>query len=582
MSALSYRALKDLPEPVLWFDEKGRFFDVNSEACALWGYSRDEFLNMTIFDVNIHMKVDVWGEHWKKKQDDPSSFEASHRKKDGTIFPVDITDNFVTMDGKVYCCAIIRDITKRKEESRVARLSRLTIENIGEAVFWIQSTGMIQNANQHAIDRYGYSIDEFRQMSVRTLYEGMSQDMFDAFWQKLKSEKSIVSESVHLTKEGRKIDVELSANYIKFEDVEYSASVVRDITDRKRKEAAIRGAFTEIKELKEKLEAENNYLHEEIDIKNNVADIITTSPAYKEILSDVEKVANTDTTVLITGESGSGKELLARAVHQLSPRSESPLIKIDCSSIPHGLIESELFGHKKGAFVGAITDKLGKFQIADGGTVFLDKIGDMPFDLQSKLLRVLEEGMFDVLGSTIAVQVDTRVIATTNKNLEKEIEKGNFREDLFFRLNVFPINTIPLRERKEDIPLLVRYFATKIGERIGKKITDIPNKIIDQFLKYNFPGNVRELQNLVERGVITSQNEKLSLVNIGRTKKSSKSITFASLKEQERSYIIDVLKHTNWRVSGADGAAKLLDIRPTTLFSKMERLNIKRSLESLN
>ena len=416
-------------------------------------------------------------------------------------------------------------------------------------------------------------------MSVWSLYEEMSQEQFGKFWEKLKDDKTIVTESKHITKDGKKIDVELSANYIKFEDMEFSASIVRDITDRKRKAAAIRGAYTEIKELKEKLEAENSYLYEEIDLKNNIADIITINSSYKEVLSQVEKVANTETTVLISGESGTGKELIARAIHQLSARSERPLVKIDCGSIPIDLFDSELFGHKKGAFVGAITDKLGKIQIANGGTIFLDEIGALPLEIQSKLLRLIDENMFEVLGSTIAVQVDVRVIASTKKDLEKEIEKGVFREDLFFRLNVFPLATIPLRERKEDIPLLVKYFSDRIGERIGKKITDIPKKIIDQFEKYEFLGNVRELQNLVERGVITSVNGKLNLVDLTQ-KKTTRSRSYTTLREQERSYIIDVLKHTKWKVSGEGGAAQILDVRPTTLFSKMERLDIKRSLES--
>lgn len=579
MSFLSFQALKDLPEPVFWFDETGSFFDVNPMASKIWGYTRKEFQKMSVFDVNPHMKPEMWEEHWKRKQLDPSSFEAVHQKKDGTVFPVDVTDNFIEYEGKVYCCAIIRDISERKKQNRIARLSRFTLESFGEAVFWIASNGTIHSANQHAIRRYGYSSDEFKHVSVWSLYQDMDQARFQKFWRELKSKKSVISESVHLTKDGKKIDVEVSANYIQFEDEEFSASVVRDITDRKRREAAMRGAFTEIKELKVKLEAENNYLYEEIELKSNIADIITADIGYKQLLSEVEKVANTDTTVLISGESGSGKEILASMIHQLSPRSESPLIKIDCGSLPQGMIESELFGHMKGSFIGAITDKLGKFQIADGGTIFLDEIGEMPFEMQSKLLQIIEEGLFQVLGSTIAVQVDVRFIASTSDDLLKLIEDGKFREDLYFRLNVFPISTIPLRERKEDIPLLVRYFSTKIGDRIGKKITDIPNKIINQFMEYDFPGNVRELQNLVERGVITSVNGKLSPVDISPKKKVDKSKTFTSLKDQERSYIIDVLKHTNWKVSGEGGAAKILDVRPTTLFSKMERLHIKRSLE---
>jgi len=362
--------------------------------------------------------------------------------------------------------------------------------------------------------------------------------------------------------------------------MQYACSMVRNISDRKRKEAAIRGALLEIKSLKEKLEAENNYLQEEIEFHNNFGEIISNDPKFRVVLKQIEQVANTNSTVLITGESGTGKELIARALHQLSRRSNRSMIKVNCAALPANLIESELFGHEKGAFTGALSSKLGKFELADGGTLFLDEIGEMPIDLQPKLLRAIQEGEIERLGGQGMINIDVRIIAATNRDLPKEIEKGKFREDLFYRLNVFPIHSIPLRERKDDIPLLIRFFCEKIGSKLGKKITDVPQKVIDQLMTYEFPGNIRELENLIERAIITSRGSKLSLGNWFNPKKKRKKKTeYVSLESYQRTYIIDVLRYTQWRVSGENGAAKILGIRPTTLFSKMDRLGIKRSME---
>jgi len=574
----SYLALSELPEAVFWFDEKARFMEVNNAACVHWGYTREEFLKMTIFDVNPNMNPELWETHWKNKIADSSTFESTHRKKDGTIFPVDITDNFVELNGKIYSCAIIRDISAQKAADRTARLSDFTVQRAGDAIFWVTPEGLIENANQEAQKRYGYSAEELSNMSVLKI-SNMTKEIFANVWVRLRAEKQVVVETVHLTKTGEKIDVEISANYIEFEEKEYSCSIARDITERKRKEAALRGALEEIRELRVKLEAENNYLHEEIEIQNNFGEIVTGSAKFKKVLKKIEQVADTASTVLITGESGTGKELLARAVHQLSRRSERPLIKVNCAALPANLIESELFGHEKGAFTGALHKKLGKFELADGGTLFLDEIGEMPIDLQSKLLRAIQEGEIERLGSESSMQVDVRLIAATNRDLPKEIEDGNFREDLYYRLNVFPVNSIPLRKRKEDIPILARYFCEKLGTKLGRKITDVPQKVIDKLMSYDFPGNIRELENLIERGIITSRGGKLNLSDFNPKQKRIQPKSFQHLEEVQKQYITEVLQHTEWRVSGAKGAALILGIPATTLYSKMDRLGIKRSMD---
>jgi len=487
----------------------------------------------------------------------------------------------VEYQGEIYSCAIVIDITDQKEADRQARLADFTVQKTGDAIFWLCPKGFIKQVNEEAIHRYGYSREELMGMNILTISKDADEERRQGIWERLKKEKRLKSEANHYSKAGKKFIVEISANYIEFEDMEYACILLRDITERKQQEAALRGALVEIKELKSKLEAENNYLQEELNVQNNFGEIISISRKFQKVLKQIEQVADTSSTVLVTGESGTGKELIARALHQLSRRSERPLIKVNCAALPANLIESELFGHEKGAFTGAIDKKVGKFELANGGTLFLDEIGEMPIELQPKLLRALQEGEIERLGGQKTIEVDVRIIAATNRNLPKQIEEGNFREDLYYRLNVFPIHSIPLRERKEDIPLLVHFFCEKVGARLGRNITHIPQKVIDTLMEYDFPGNIRELENLIERGIIMSRSNKLKLgswFNPKQKKKAPKKIL--TLEEIQRNHIIEVLKYTNWKVSGKDGAADLLGMRPTTLFSKIDRLEIRRSNEA--
>ena len=318
-------------------------------------------------------------------------------------------------------------------------------------------------------------------------------------------------------------------------------------------------------------------------------EILGNNMLFLKVLDDIKKVAPTESTVLIEGETGTGKELIARAIHNQSARKDAPLIKVNCAAIPVNLIESEFFGHEKGAFTGATSKRDGRFALADGGTIFLDEIGEIPLELQSKLLRVLQEGEFEPVGSSKTKNVDVRVIAATNKNLKEETEKGNFREDLYYRLNVFPIQVPPLRERNEDIILLAENFAQKFSSRLGITIEPINQHTRRKLLTYHWPGNIRELQNVIERAVITSEN---GVINIdiplpdsdihAQSKKSSDDLkeeilTAEEIQQIERDNIIKALEATNWKISGEKGAAKLLGIPPTTLSSKIKALGIKRS-----
>ena len=290
-------------------------------------------------------------------------------------------------------------------------------------------------------------------------------------------------------------------------------------------------------------------------------------------------MAPTPTTVLIMGESGTGKELLARAIHQRSQRKNKPMIKVNCAALPPTLVESELFGHEKGSFTGAIGQKIGRFELADGGTIFLDEIGELPLDMQVKLLRVLQESEFERVGGTKTLKVQVRVIAATNRDLETEVQAGRFRADLYYRLNVFPIKSLPLRDRKDDIPVLVRHFCDKHGPAMNRRIDSIPASVISTLMAYNWPGNVRELENIVERSLISSPGNQLSLGDspgLDQSRLLARSVTPRTLEECERDHIIAVLEQTKWKVSGDTGAARILDVIPTTLESKMKKLGIVR------
>jgi DNA-binding NtrC family response regulator/ligand-binding sensor domain-containing protein len=340
---------------------------------------------------------------------------------------------------------------------------------------------------------------------------------------------------------------------------------------------ALQHALSEVESLKNRLEAENVYLQDEIKLEHNFADIISRSQALKKILGKVEQVAATDATVLILGESGTGKELLARAVHNLSNRRERPMVKVNCAALPANLIESELFGHEKGAFTGAIARKIGRFELANGGTIFLDEIGELPPELQAKLLRVLQEGEFERVGGQQTLKVDTRVIAATHRDLKEEIAHGRFREDLYYRLHVFPITIPPLRERKEDIPLLINHFVKKYATRTGKKIETVSQHVIEILQAYDWPGNVRELENVIERAVIVSQGKQLKLDDwLPHTNAKPDEPDVLTLDDVERNHIRKVLEQTGWRISGERGAAKILNVNASTLRSRMEKLGIKK------
>lgn len=342
------------------------------------------------------------------------------------------------------------------------------------------------------------------------------------------------------------------------------------VKDKKNTEAAL----FEIKKLKDQLEAERAYLQDEIKLEYNHENIIGKSDGLNYVLYKIEQIAGTDTNVLVLGETGTGKELVARAIHSLSHNKNRAMVKVNCATLPSNLIESELFGHEKGAFTGAHSRHLGRFEVAHGTTIFLDEIGELPLELQSKLLRVIQDGEFERLGSSHTVKVKVRIIAATNRNLEEEVKKGRFREDLWYRLNVFPITMPPLRDRLGDIPLLVEYYIKKISKRMGKSIEIIPANIMETLQKYSWPGNIRELENVLERAVINSSGPKLRLVDDLQTHTKYLSTPQKTLEAVDRDHLLQILDQTKWKISGKNGAAEILGLNRSTLRARMRKLGI--------
>jgi len=360
-----------------------------------------------------------------------------------------------------------------------------------------------------------------------------------------------------------------------------SRGSIGDITSRKLSELALQNAYQEIAALKDRLEAENTYYREKIQAVEGSSELLGQSDPMKYLLFRIRQVAPADTTVLIQGETGTGKELVAEAIHSLGPRRDRPLVKVNCAALPPTLAESELFGHEKGAFTGAYSQRKGRFELADGGTLFLDEVGELSQELQAKLLRVLQDGSFQRVGGDQTLRVNVRVIAATNRNLSKDVAAGRFREDLWYRLNVFPVTVPPLRQRKDDIPMLAKAFVERICQRMGRPTLELPTSVVQSLQAHAWPGNVRELQNVIEQAVLISEGPHLRLT--GDVKFDAMPVAVdassKSLEDVERQHILAVLEATHWKLEGRDGAAAVLDLKPSTLRSRMQKLDIRRRSE---
>ena len=484
--------------------------------------------------------------------------------------------------------ALYAELEKKNDELKMAleMKSHLAaiVQSADDAISSKDLNGIIQTWNMGAEKIFGYTAEEIVGRHISILVPpGHADEILQIIKRISLGEHIERYETVRMRKDGTLIPVSLTLSPIK----DGSGSIVgvsviaHDITARKAAEDALQNAFDEIKKLKDQFYKENLVLREEIDKASMFEEIVGASPALKAVLARVAKVAPTDSTVFITGETGTGKELVARAIHKRSQRSSQAFVSVNCSSIPATLVASELFGHEKGAFTGAFQRRLGRFELAEGGTIFLDEIGELPGDTQIALLRVLQEHEFERVGGNQAIRANVRVIAATNRDMKAAIEAGIFRSDLFYRLNVFPIEMPSLRERKEDIPILVEYFIARYAGKAGKKIRGISRKTLDMFQSYPWPGNIRELQNVIERSVILCDTESFSVDQswlVPESNQTEPAILPLSgiLVTQEKEMIESALAESRGRVSGSFGAAAKLGMPPSTLESKIRSLKINK------
>lgn len=470
--------------------------------------------------------------------------------------------------------------------------NRLILEAAGEGIYGVDSDGLTTFLNPAAERMLGWRAEELAGQVAHLMihhshecgdhYPIAECPIYAAFHDGAVHQ---VSDEVFWRKDGTSFPVEYTSTPIRHAGRYVGAVIVfRDISERREAETKLKSALAEVEALKSRLEQENAYLQSELWSQHDHHDIIGESRAIRTILQQIEVVAPTDATVLVTGESGTGKELIARAIHESSDRAGRPLIRVNCAAVPKELFESEFFGHARGAFTGAHENRVGRFELAHGGTIFLDEIGELPLDQQSKLLRVLQERQFERVGETTTRQVDVRVIAATNENLRRAVEQRSFREDLFFRLNVFPIEAPPLRLRKEDIPRLALHFVEKACRRFNKPRPPLSEAQAQRLQGYDWPGNIRELQNVVERAVIVSDGERLRF-DVPQTSGAAAAaggaacaapgiVTDEMRRNRERSDIVEALRLARGRVSGAGGAAELLGVKPTTLYSRLSRFKI--------
>jgi PAS domain S-box-containing protein len=487
------------------------------------------------------------------------------------------------------------------EWQRVARFFRdlerenqLILRAVGEGIYGVNAEGITTFVNPAAERMLGWSAEELVGTDMHatvhhhhadgSLYPQGDCPIYAAFRDGAVHQ---VTNEVFWRRDGRPLWVEYTSTPIRDRGEVVGAVVVfRDIGQRREADERLRAAHAEVDALHKRLELENAYLQEEIRREGNHRGIIGTSAQIQTILRQVELVAPADASVLITGESGTGKELIARAIHQASDRSARPLIRVNCAAIPRELFESEFFGHSRGAFTGALRDRIGRFELADGGTIFLDEVGEIPLDLQGKLLRVLQEGQFERVGEERTRAVDVRVIAATNRDLEAEVKRGRFRRDLFFRLNVFPIHSVPLRERPEDIPPLALHFLDRPGRKAGAGKLTLTQGDVRRLCRYDWPGNVRELENVIERGVILARDGRLRLdlpgdgaPRVGAAAaplgEERPILTEEDRRARDQAGLIAALRAAGGKVSGPGGAAERLGIRPTTLASRLKTLGIR-------
>ncbi|WP_286786582.1 MULTISPECIES: sigma 54-interacting transcriptional regulator [Pseudomonas] len=619
--ASRHMVFEHCPEAIVQFDPvANRFVDLNIAACKLFGYPRQEMLELTVTRLFGHQLADLIvftqavieeGKGW--------SDELSCACKSGERIEVEVSATCLRLKGTQYLILVLRERSAQRyflDQAQTERTMRggliewrnilnlfqeterdnqLLLSAVGDGIYSIDSEGLATFVNPAAARMLGWEPSEMIGKNIHRIHHHSHADGSHYPVEDCPIYKAVHDGLIHegrqevfWRRDGSMFPVEFTSTPV-IADGRIVGSVVvfRDITERRSTEAQLHTALTELQELKQRLEQQNAYLQEEIHIEHNYREIVGQSEPILKIVKQIDVVAPTDASVLIHGESGTGKELIARAIHQASRRAQNPLIRVNCAAIPAELFESEFFGHVRGAFTGALRDRVGRFELADGGTLFLDEIGEIPLELQSKLLRVLQEGQFERVGEERTRRVDVRIVAATNRDLRAEAEAKRFREDLYFRLNVFPIHSPALRERPMDIPQLAAHFLKQVGQRLNMPGRRLRKSDIERLQAYAWPGNIRELQNVIERALITSEGLDLRIDlptgaaarAVVATEPESPAVpagilTDAQLRQLERDNLKAALQAAGGRLFGKNGAAELLGLKPTTLASRLKRLDL--------
>jgi len=582
------KAFRANPQPMsLTTVADGRYVDVNESFLSVSGYTRKEVIGRTSLELNIWETAQIRADFIQQVKERGSvvNVETRLRTRDGSHRLLLSSAECLDLGGVECLLMASSDITERMRAQQALEESEARFRNMADTapvMIWVTGADKLCTyVNQQWCDFTG-----------RTMEQELGNGWANGIHPDDDSRSMETYVNAFDRREPFRIEYRLRGADGAFhwvfasgtprfsatgEFLGYIGSCL-DITARKESEESLRKAHAEVSRLKNQLQEENIYLQEEIKLGQNFGEIVGDSSALKYVLFKIEQVAPTDSTVLITGETGTGKELIARAIHSASSRRDRPLVKVNCAALSASLIESELFGHEKGAFTGASGLKIGRFELADGATIFLDEIGELPIDLQVKLLRVIQEGEFERLGSSKTIKADVRIIAATNRQLDLDVKKGLFREDLWFRLNVFPITVPPLRDRREDIPLLVEHLVSVSAKKLGKVISSISPATMRSLSEYPWPGNVRELQNVIERAVINSHGSVLRVLEeFEEAPAHTSTSAIKTLDEMEREYIVRILEDRDWRIEGRRGAAQVLGIHPSTLRGRMLKFGIHKS-----
>ncbi|NWD59395.1 Fis family transcriptional regulator [Pseudomonas veronii] len=590
-----------------------RFVDLNIAACRLLSYPRQELLEFPVSKLFGHQLADLIvftqavmdkGRGWTD--------ELSCNCKSGERIELEISATRLLVKGVQQLILVLREKSQQRYQRDQAETERtmrggliewrnilnlfqeterdkqLLLSSVGDGIYSIDSDGLATFVNPAGARMLGWAPEEMIGKNIHRIHHHTHADGAHYPVEDCPIYKAVHDGMVHegrqevfWRRDGTSFAVEFTSTPVISDGRIIGAVVVfRDITERRTTELQLQNALVELKTLKQRLEEQNAYLQEEIHIEHNYRDIVGQSEPILKIVQQIDVVGPTDANVLIHGESGTGKELIARAIHQASKRRDQPLIRVNCAAIPAELFESEFFGHLRGAFTGAVRDRVGRFELANGGTLFLDEIGEIPLELQSKLLRVLQEGQFERVGEERTRSVDVRIIAATNRDLRAEVQAKRFREDLFFRLNVFPVHSPSLRERRADVPLLASHFLQLIGARLNMPGHRLNKGDMARLQAYEWPGNIRELQNVIERALITATGAELNIdlpntatsTQVAAAQDNVRIMTEQELRTLERDNLSAAMAACGGKMFGKDGAAQLLGIKPTTLASRLKKM----------